>query len=55
MKILNCLFCEGELDVVGEEGYRKKVLCRDCGYQSDNIVAKKEPEVMFIRKIERKS
>lgn len=55
MKILNCLFCSGELDIIGEEGYHKKVRCRECGFESEKPLTKKEPEVLFIRKNERSS
>lgn len=55
MKLLQCLFCEGELDIIGEEGYLKKVKCKDCGFTSSNKYSerpsKKEPEILIKRKI----
>lgn len=51
MKFLTCLFCEGELDIVGEEGYRKIVKCRSCNKHEVSSFQKKEPEVTIIRKI----
>lgn len=50
MKILHCLICDGELEVVGENGYHKAIKCNDCGFTSgkSNVVSK-EPEVVFIR------
>jgi hypothetical protein len=49
MNIINCLICEGELDIIKEEGYRKFVKCRKCGFA--NIDEKvKEPEVFIIKR-----
>lgn len=49
MKILGCLICEGELEITGEEGYKKSVKCLDCGFVSGKP-QKKEPEIIIIRK-----
>lgn len=50
MKILNCLYCEGELDIVGEEGIRKLVKCRSCGFTSKNNYFNKSPEIVIIKR-----
>lgn len=50
MKLLHCLLCEGELDIIGEEGYRKIVKCKKCGFNSGETKHKKEPEVVVIRR-----
>lgn len=52
MNFLNCLYCKGELDIVGEDGYRKIVKCRSCNHQSTQS-RRKEPEVVIIKKLER--
>lgn len=46
MKLLQCLICNGELDIVGEEGYFKKVKCQVCDFSSSGKPEKKEPEVI---------
>ena len=53
MKFLKCILCEGELDVLGEDGHRKITKCRECDHQPTKL-RKKEPEVVIIRKGERK-
>ena len=49
MNILKCLICSGELDILHEEGYKKFVQCRDCGFTNQNQKSK-EPEVLIIRR-----
>ncbi len=52
MKFLRCLFCQGELDIVAEEGIDKIVECRSCEHSTINEKSKKkEPEVFIRRKI----
>lgn len=48
MLFLGCLSCKGELDVIGEDGFRKIVKCRNCGFTSgrDN----KAPEIILLKK-----
>lgn len=51
MKLLQCLICNGELDIVGEEGYVKKVKCQSCFFESsENKSEKKEPEIIIKRR-----
>lgn len=49
MKFLGCLSCKGELDVIGEDGIRKIVKCRNCGFTSERH-NKKVPEIVRIKK-----
>jgi DNA-directed RNA polymerase subunit RPC12/RpoP len=49
MKLLKCIVCAGEVDLVGEEhSINRKVKCRKCGFT--NEVENKGPEVVVIRK-----
>lgn len=49
MKLLKCLLCEGELDIVGNfKSSHKKVKCKKCGYT--NVDKTKDPEIYVIRK-----
>ena len=48
MKILQCMFCRGELDIVQEKGIQKKIKCTNCGFT--NNPEPKEPEVVIIRR-----
>ena len=51
MKLLKCLLCDGEMDIIGNErNINKKVRCRQCGYNNVDEPAKKEPEVFVIRR-----
>lgn len=51
MKLLRCLFCRGEMDIIGgERAINKKVKCRQCGYSNENEQPRKMPEVVVIRK-----
>ena len=51
MKLLKCLLCDGEVDIVGNErNINKKVRCRQCGYNNVDEPARKEPEVVIIRR-----
>lgn len=49
MKFLQCLICEGELDIIGEDSFLKKVKCQDCGFTSIEKNRKKEPEIIKRR------
>lgn len=50
MKLLRCLLCRGELDIIDEDFFvNKKVKCRDCGFNNKNV-DKKSPEITIIRK-----
>jgi hypothetical protein len=51
MKLLHCLFCRGEIDIIGgERAINKKIRCRECGYSNLETHDKKMPEVVIIRK-----
>lgn len=51
MKILKCIICDGEVDILNEDTCsNKKVKCRKCGFTNANIKEKKEPEIFIIRK-----
>jgi DNA-directed RNA polymerase subunit RPC12/RpoP len=53
MKILKCIVCDGEIDIINEDNsIFKKVKCRKCGFT--NLVPKKEtkyPEIIIRRKL----
>lgn len=53
MKILQCLVCKGEIDIISDEGVVKKVQCLDCGFTSGSKPEVKEPEVITRRVINR--
>jgi hypothetical protein len=47
MKFLRCLICDdGEVDIIGNEGFIKLVQCRKC----NNANQKKEPEITIIKR-----
>lgn len=48
MKFLECLICDGELDIIAESGYVKSVKCKKCN-NSPNA-EKKETEVLIIKR-----
>lgn len=48
MKILQCMYCKGELDVLQDKGVIKKIKCTNCGFS--NNPEPKEPEVLIIRR-----
>ncbi len=49
MSIINCLFCKGELEIIGNlKGFEKKVKCKKCKFT--NVSIEKEPEVTIIRR-----
>jgi hypothetical protein len=48
MRLLKCLLCEDELDIISELGAQKQVKCKGCGFTSSLTEHSKEPEV-FIR------
>lgn len=51
MKLLRCLLCRGEMDIVGgERSIHKKVKCRECGFTNENEPQRKMPEVVVIKK-----
>ena len=49
MKLLRCIICEGEVDLLSDDRLiEKKIKCRKCGFTNDH--APREPEVVIIRK-----
>jgi len=48
MKILQCMFCKGELEIIQDKGIVKKIKCSSCNFT--NSSTPKEPEVVVIRK-----
>lgn len=49
MKLLKCLICRGEVDIIGNEHLAsKKIRCQDCGFT--NQEEKHQPEVIVMRK-----
>lgn len=49
MSIINCLFCKGELEIIGNlKGFEKKVKCKKCNFT--NVSIEKEPEVIVVRR-----
>jgi hypothetical protein len=52
MKLLKCLLCDSECDIVGNErGINKKVRCRQCGHNNVDEPTKKAPEVIIRRRV----
>lgn len=50
MKLLECLVCGGEVDIIGNEyQVHKKVKCKKCGFTNTKKEAKK-PDVIIIKK-----
>lgn len=51
MKLLRCLLCRGECDIVNHErAINKHIKCRSCHYSNENEQVKKSPEVVFIKR-----
>lgn len=51
MKLLKCKLCSGEMEIVGNErAINKKVKCLKCGYTNANDAARKETEVVVLKK-----
>lgn len=49
MSIINCLFCKGELEIIGNlKGFEKKVKCKKCNFTNNSN--EKELEVTIIRR-----
>ena len=49
MKILQCMYCKGELEILLDKGFTKKVKCLSCGF-TNSAAEPKEPEVVVIRR-----
>ena len=52
MKILKCIICQGEIDIVldGDRSINKKVRCKKCGFSNSNVKETKEPEIVIIKR-----
>ena len=53
MKFLKCIFCEGELEIIGNfHKFNKKIKCLSCGFTNHNhsSAEKKVPEIFIIKK-----
>lgn len=52
MKILSCLFCEGELDVLNQDSSSvKKVKCLKCDFVSPDKIEKQDDQPqIFVRR-----
>jgi len=51
MKILRCIICNGEVDILdSNETINKKIKCRKCGFTNGQIYKQKEPEIVVIRR-----
>ncbi len=49
MKILKCIICNGEVDIISSDrSIIKKIKCKKCGFT--NHIESKEPEIIVIRK-----
>lgn len=49
MKFLECLICEGQLTIIEQVSYIKRVNCQKCGYTSEPI-HKPQTEITVIKK-----
>jgi transcriptional regulator NrdR family protein len=55
MKILKCIMCKGEVDIVNSDSssnnkIKCKIKCKKCGFTNINIKTIKEPEIVVIKK-----
>jgi hypothetical protein len=52
MKILKCIICKGEVELVSEDrSTNKKVRCSKCGFTNCTTTTNvKEPEILVIRR-----
>jgi len=49
MKLLKCVLCEGEIEIIGNfDSVVKKLKCLDCGFQNFKE-HKKEPVIVYKR------
>jgi DNA-directed RNA polymerase subunit RPC12/RpoP len=53
MKILKCIICNGEIEIVNNDGsIFKKVKCRKCGFNNLSKKIGKYPEIIIRKKID---
>jgi hypothetical protein len=51
MKLLKCILCSGEIEIIGnEKGVCKKVQCLNCGFNNEHDFKTKQPEIIFLKK-----
>ena len=55
MKLLTCVFCDGEVDIIdNEKMFLKKIRCRKCGFTNadskNNKTEVNKAEVIVIKK-----
>lgn len=51
MKLLKCLLCRGECEIVGgEHSVNRKIKCSKCGYTNIKDPQQVMPEVIVVRK-----
>jgi DNA-directed RNA polymerase subunit RPC12/RpoP len=51
MKILKCVICGGEVDIINDDrSINKKIKCRKCGFTNFSAKENKEPEIFVIKK-----
>ena len=49
MKILKCIICSGEVEVIdSDKSINKKIKCKKCGFT--NHLKSKEPEIIIFRR-----
>jgi len=51
MKILKCIMCKGEVDIVNSDSSsNNKIKCKKCGFTNIPIKTIKDPEIVVIKK-----
>ncbi len=50
MKLLRCIICRGEVDIIDDSTTVKKIKCKSCGFSNGEVSANKAPEILVIRK-----
>ena len=50
--MIECLLCNGELEIISSNGINKKVKCLRCGFTNEEKSLSKKilPEIIVIRK-----
>ena len=51
MKILKCIICSGEVDILYDDrSSNKKIKCKICGFTNCSTKEPKDPEIVIIRR-----
>jgi len=51
MKLLKCLLCKGECEIIGSEhSIVKKIKCLKCGFSNVKDTQQVMPEIIIVRK-----